>query len=155
MRDPLRIARLLGNLRGCSKIALDTNAIIYYVEQVDPYHELVQGIVEQMAQGVVVCVTSAIAEAEALVKPLREEDRSIKQEYESFFAESSNLLVMDVSRETGRHAAEIRARVGLRLPDAIVVATALESDCDALVGNDKGMLNRNLGLPYLHLNNYI
>ena len=155
MRAHLRIKRLLGDLQGCSKIALDTNAIIYYVEQVAPYHELVQRIVEHMTQGVVVCVTSAMAEAEALVKPFREGDHSTRREYESFFGVSRNLLVMDISRATGRRAAEIRARAGLRLPDAIVVATALESDCDALVGNDRSMLNRNLGLPYLHLDNYI
>ena len=41
------------------------------------------------------------------------------------------------------------------LPDAIIIATALQARCDALIGNDARMARHTFGLPYLYLDGYI
>ena len=44
-------------------------------------------------------------------------------------------------------AAELRARYGLRTPDAIHCATALAARCDGLLTNDKAFLRISAELP--------
>ncbi len=59
------------------------------------------------------------------------------------------VVVAAADRAVARRAATLRARhAGLRLPDALVIATAIELDADHLLTTDrrwKGM--RRLGLP--------
>ena len=39
--------------------------------------------------------------------------------------------------------------------DAIIVATAVEERCDAIIGNDSMMAARTTDIPYLYLNDYV
>lgn len=43
---------------------------------------------------------------------------------------------MDINSEIALLAAEIRVRYNLKLPDALQVATAIQSNCDAFLTND-------------------
>jgi predicted nucleic acid-binding protein len=72
-----------------------------------------------------------------------------------FFRESPNLVIRSLDRVVARRAALVRAESRLQLPDAIIVATALEEGCDAMVGNNASMAQRGMGIPYLYLGNYI
>jgi predicted nucleic acid-binding protein len=72
-----------------------------------------------------------------------------------FFRNSPNLAVIDCDQVIARRAAEVRAASRMPLPDAIIVATALEARCDALIGNDARMARHTFGLPYLYMNSYI
>ena len=38
---------------------------------------------------------------------------------------------------------------------AIIVATALEERCDAIIGNDSIIASRLTGIPYLYLDDYV
>ncbi len=98
---------------------------------------------------------STVVEAEAMVKPLRNRDWLTLDRLELFFGNSPNLIVRSLDRTIAKRAAVVRAGTRLALPDAIIVATALEDRCEALIGNDSSMAQQTLGLPYLHMNNYI
>lgn len=100
-------------------------------------------------------VISRVAELEALVKPLRENDLATADLFTLLLTKTPNILIRDVDSAVARRAAQIRARTGLRVPDAIIAATALEEKCDALIGNDAMMASRFVGIPYLYLQNYI
>jgi predicted nucleic acid-binding protein len=64
--------------------------------------------------------------------------------------------VIEVDRAIARRSAMIRAsqlragRKSLKLPDAMIIATALDARCDVIVGNDKDWKKRE-GLPLLFL----
>lgn len=149
------IDRWLQDLRAYRRVALDTNVVIYALENVAPYRELAQHLLRLMERGLMIGSVSAIVEAEVMVKPLRNRDWVTLDKLELFFGNSPNLIVKSLDRAIAKRAALVRANSRLALPDAIIVATALEDRCEVLVGNDSAMLQETLGLPYLHLNSYI
>ncbi len=129
--------------------------VIYALEDIRPYRELAQHLLRLMERGLMVGVVSTIVEAEVLVKPLRTGDWPTQEKAELFFRVAPNLAVRSVDRSVARRAALVRSSSRLPLPDAIIIATALEEQCEALVGNNSALARHSLGLPYLYLENYI
>lgn len=61
------------------------------------------------------------------------------------------IRVVELDRAIARTAATIRAERRLALPDAAIVATALHTDCDVIVGNDERCAQRVQEIPYVLL----
>jgi predicted nucleic acid-binding protein len=78
---------------------------------------------------------STITVGEILVRPFRQGSRAVAIA-ESFLRHFGDIAVVDVTYAVAREAARIRALTGLRMPDAFVVASALEVDADLLVTSD-------------------
>ena len=123
-------------LENVSKIALDTAALIYYIEMHPTYLPLVEPTIDAMDRSEVVGITSTITLVEVLVLPLREKDFDLVQEYQSILLHS-NLQLISVSEDIAQKAAEIRAAYNLRTPDSIQIATAIVKGADLLITNDK------------------
>jgi len=143
------------DLRAYRRVALDTNVIIYALEDVEPYSELARHVLQLIERGSITGTASTVVEAEALVKPLRNQDWLAVEKIDLFFRSSPNLVLRGVDRTIARRAALVRANSRMSLPDAIIVATALEERCDAIVGNDAAIASQTLDIPYLRLDNYI
>ncbi len=155
MRVP-QIDRWLQDLRAYRRVALDTNVGIYALEDVVPYKELAQHVLNLMERGYMTGLVSTVVEAEVLVKPLREQDQSTLEKAELFFRDSPNLVLRSLDRTIAKRAAMVRAaNTRILLPDAVIVATALEEQCDVIIGNDSVIASRALGIPYLYLDDYI
>lgn len=131
------------------RLAFDTNAIIYFVERVEPYIKWLDPVFASVQSGERQAVASVVSEAEALVRPLRNADLDALRKIRAFF--SAPVEVIEYTREIAMMSARVRAEVNLKLPDAIVVATALASRCDALVGNDAAFSSRVRDIPFIHL----
>ncbi len=58
-------------------------------------------------------------------------------QYRDILLHSKHWTTIPLSETIAFRAAELRATLGLRTPDAIQVATALISGADALITNDK------------------
>ena len=142
-------------MRAYHRVALDTNVVIYALEDTVPYGELVQHLFRMMERGFVTATVSTVVEAEVLVKPFRERNRLTLRKAELFFRSSPNLVIRSLDRTIARRVAQVRVGTSLSLPDAIIVATAVEERCDALIGNDASMTHHMLGTPYLHLDDYV
>jgi len=82
-------------------------------------------------------VTSEITLAECLVKPFADRDIFAVETYNSFLSQESGFPVIPISRQILLSAAQLRAENGLKLPDAIHVATAKWAGCSAFVTNDR------------------
>ena len=81
---------------------------------------------------------SEISRLECRVRPLREGRRNLVATYDRFFA-SSGLTVVPLSRAMVDLATAIRARSGLRTPDALQAACCLSLEQPAsFVTNDAG-----------------
>ncbi len=150
-----QIGRWLDDLRSCRQVGLDTNVLIYLLDNVQPYRDLAGPVLHMMDRGLMVGCISTIVEAEMLVRPIRDRDRRAQETIELFLRNSPNLVLRSVDRAVAKRAAEVRAASRLRLPDAIVVATAIEERCDVLIGNDGKMSRGVPGIQYLHLDDYI
>ena len=107
------------------RVFLDACAVIYLVEgQSNRAH-----VVKQHMRGREVYV-SELSRLECFVQPLRSKDKITLDAFEVFFS-SPAIHVVPVSRSIIDAAASIRARFpGVRTPDAINVASAVESGVD-------------------------
>ena len=122
---------------GGQKVYLDTNVFIYAVEAVEEYAAAIESLFGLIEEGQVKACTSELALAEALAKPFEIGRDDIAQIYNAMVTPSVWLSVLAVSRPILIEAARLQARLRMRLPDAIHVASALAADCTALLSNDR------------------
>ena len=78
---------------------------------------------------------STVTAAELLVRPFRA-GRAALATVEGFLQFFGELRLAEVTYAVAREAARIRAATGLSMPDALIVATAVESGAQLLVTND-------------------
>lgn len=123
-------------LAGITRLGLDTAPIIYLVEANAHYDARVRAAFKHIAEGRSLGITSVITLAEALIHPLRAGDHQLEREYVNLLLRTPNIRIRSVGPDVVRRAAELRARYGIRLPDALQVATALRGRCQAFLTND-------------------
>jgi predicted nucleic acid-binding protein len=90
-------------------------------------------------------VISELTRLECRVKPLREGETNILDDFDRFFNESVG-AILPLSREVMDRATDIRARYGFKTPEAIHLAAANVSGCDVFLTNDR-RLDRFVELP--------
>jgi predicted nucleic acid-binding protein len=117
-------------------VYLDTNIFIYYLEDFPQFRTIPGELFRRLDAGEIRGVTSELALAEALVKPIRQKDAASRSIYEQMFASSRGLNVLPISREMLLAAAEIRATTSMKLPDAIHFATDQVASCAKYLTND-------------------
>lgn len=82
---------------------------------------------------------SELALLELLVKPLNLGQVGLADRYEILLENFPHLSIRPIDRAVIRRAAQLRGRYRLRTPDAIHLATAVESGATLFVCNDKGL----------------
>ena len=135
-------------------IGFDTNAIIYCIEQNPLYVPVVQPVFERAISGLLTAHVSVVSLIEVLVKPLREEHGALAGQYRALLTRSFGITMHNLDEQISERAATIRARWNLRVPDAIVAATALWSGATHLVTNDPD-LKRVEDLKVLVIDDYV
>lgn len=118
-------------------VYLDTNAIIGIVELGERLTAGQKAFVGKMAAGAVEAVTSEVALAECLVKPIADRNAADVAAFMSFLSGEAQVAVEPVTRHVLLAAAEIRAETGMRLADAIHMATAKLAGAKRFVTNDR------------------
>lgn len=136
------------------RLCFDTNALIYLLDRVTPYHAWLDQLFLSIYSGERIALFSVVSEAEILVGPIRQGRHDKLDRINAFFAHRF-VTLMEVSREIAHSAARIRAELNLKLPDSIIVATAIAAECDALVGNDGRCAGRVKAIPYIYLEDAI
>lgn len=116
-------------------VYLDANGFIYSVERVEPYRTLLEPMWRQARAGEFDVVSSDITMLETLVKPLREGDEVVETLLRSMF-DAREVSLIPATRELWEDAARIRANTGLKTPDALHAATALQAGCTLFISND-------------------
>jgi predicted nucleic acid-binding protein len=105
---------------------LDACAIIYRIEAVAPFDRRFTGFIEQLAtEGKYgPLIISRLSFLECRIKPLRDADQELLARYDGFFR-AKDLLVVELTKEVVEQATRLRARHGLRTPDALQAACCL------------------------------
>lgn len=114
-------------------VFLDTSACIYLLDGGDRQRK-----VRELMAGDDALFISTVTMAELLVAPIRSDD-SIA------LAQTNALLdilgVVAVSEDVARQAAAIRAaHAKIKMPDALIIATAMAGGADRVIGNDRAWL---------------
>ena len=126
-------------------VYIDANAIIYSVERIEPYRELLAPMWQEARAGRFALASSELVVLETLVKPLREGNARLEMLFRSIFAAAEMDLIL-ATLAIWEEAARIRAATGLKTSDALHAATALQAECTLFVTND-GDFRRVQGLP--------
>jgi uncharacterized protein len=121
-------------------IYLDTAPLIYLVEHVPQFGDRVA----QRLSSTDELIVSDLSRLECRVKPMRDGDGFLLEEFDRFFNESVSEVIA-LSREVIDRATEIRSRYGFKTPDAIHLAAATVSNCELFLTNDS-RLDRFAGL---------
>jgi predicted nucleic acid-binding protein len=122
-------------------IYLDACLLIYLVEQHPPWGELIAGAVEQF--GDEHFAISGLVKCECLVGPLKDRNLTLRASYLATF---DRIVSLAMPEPVYLLAAELRARFGLRTPDALHLACAQHHRCQALWTNDNRMLRASHGM---------
>jgi predicted nucleic acid-binding protein len=117
-------------------MALDTSVWIYHFEGSVAYGQAADSVLEAVTQARIGAVASELVLLELLVAPLKKGSQDVADEIELALLHFPHLQLAPVTRAVLIRAAEIRARYGLRTPDAIMLATAVESGATLAVTND-------------------
>jgi predicted nucleic acid-binding protein len=136
-------------------IAIDTSIVIYLLDNHPRYADLASVVMTAIEQGQVQAVTSMITLAEVLTAPAKAGNVQALQDYELYLTNFPNLSIRPPDTATARQAALVRAETGLKLPDALQIATALQVGAQAIVGNDKGWRNKTGPLQLLLLDDFL
>jgi predicted nucleic acid-binding protein len=134
-------------------IYLDTSAIIYSVERNEPYFSLLAPAWQQAEAGQFVVVSSELAIAETLVRPIREANSDLVAAFLAVFA-APEVDLTPTTRQLWEDTARLRAETGLKTPDALHAATALRAGCALFVTNDTDF-RRVRGLPVVVLDDLL
>ena len=134
-------------------IYLDTSAIIYSVERNEPYLTLLAPVWRQAESGQFVVVCSELAVAETLVRPIREGNGDLETAFRAVFS-APEVRLVSATRQMWEDTARLRAETGLKTPDALHAATALQAGCALFITNDTDF-RRVQGLPVVVLDDLL
>jgi predicted nucleic acid-binding protein len=128
-------------LTGVMRLGIDTAPFIYFVERNPKYVDLVREIVRRIDGGPIAGYSSMVTLTEVLTKPKKVGDTITEKEYRDLLLNSRNFELVLIDDAVAVRAANLRADYNLRIPDALQIAAALESGCEAFLTNDT-MLKR-------------
>jgi predicted nucleic acid-binding protein len=156
-------------IAGLRRVSLDTCACIYLLTQHDPLVEPVRHLFERADAHRLAISLSRLVQMELLIHPFQHRDRREREVIIDLTERAIGVQTTDLTRTVMFVAAEIRAHTRLKTPDAIVVASAAVSGCEAIVGNDRRFRDidalrstrflaagsRSIVMPdYVHLDDY-
>lgn len=81
-------------------------------------------------------VATELTRLECRVAPLRDGNHILDDVYEGFFS-GKEVLMEPIGRDAWNFATEVRAKHGLKVPDAVHVACAVTLGCDLLLTADQ------------------
>lgn len=123
--------------RGIRRAMLDTAPVIYLVEGNPTYLAVMEAIGTLLRSSNIEVITSPVTLAECLVHPCRLADAARRQVFVNTITRGRNTRLHAITGAEGAPAADLRAKYNLELADALQVAVAITSGCDALLTNDR------------------
>lgn len=105
----------------------DASALIYLIEARAPFALKAREALKRLdaAYPTLAAAVSRLSWLECRVGPMKTNDSGVLSAYDAFFARP-DLVWVELQREVVELAAAIRARAGLRTPDALQAASCLQ-----------------------------
>jgi predicted nucleic acid-binding protein len=118
-------------------VGLDTAPLIYFIEDVTPYADLLNPVFDRLESHALSAVTSTLTLAEILTKPLIDKNFTLVDEIKFTIRAFSTLSMVAIDEKLAEAAALIRARHAIRLPDALQIAAVIQGEATLFITNDK------------------
>jgi predicted nucleic acid-binding protein len=117
-------------------VFLDSAPLIYFIEGHSAYQPILSDLFDFNDKGGFFFVTSSVTLLEVLVKPLREGQNAIAEQYRNILTTAAGIELFDITTAIAEQAAQLRARYNIKTPDAIQIATSIEIGADYFLTND-------------------
>ena len=117
-------------------VFLDTAPLIYFIEGHSDYQEVLSRVFEANEKRDFIFITSSITLLEVLVKPLKDGNTKLAEQYKNILTNAPGIELLEVTHEVAIKAAELRAKYNLRTPDSIQIATAIVTKASCFLTND-------------------
>jgi len=114
---------------------VDTQVLIYSIEKIVPYFDVLIPLWKASETGELEIITSELAVVEVLTGPMKKGNNHLVSIYDELI-NGTEIQLMPIDRDILRAAAKLRAQTSLRTPDAIHAATAMSIDCSVFITND-------------------
>jgi len=115
---------------------LDTAPLIYLIEGNSQYQETLNVFFKANEDGGILMASSVLTITEILIQPLKLGKYELALKYRQILSGSDNFNIFDINQETAFQAAELRAKYGIKTPDAIQIASGIQSKSDYFLTND-------------------
>lgn len=115
-------------------VYFDTNIFIYLLEGYKEYSALLSGIQALIENNQISVFSSDLVYTELLPPHAKLGNKKAIEQTIEFV---STFNVATISKEIFIHAGILRGETNMKAPDAIHVATAMASDCEVFLTNDK------------------
>ncbi len=115
-------------------LLVDTAPIIYTLEAHDRLAERFAPLFQRHAAGELVLAVTTVTVAEVLTGPLKAGEEALAKRYRALL---ESWQVVELTSDIAESAARLRGQYGLKLPDAIQLASALAINAEALVTYDR------------------
>jgi predicted nucleic acid-binding protein len=120
------------------KTVLDTNIFLNVINQEEPFFRDSSALLDLVDDGRLFGVVSAISVAELSVGYYAAGDEAGLRRFLRHLLASENYKLVDVDSNVAELAGKIRTETGLRLPDALIIASGLKAGADSVVTSDEG-----------------
>ena len=123
------------------KITLDTNVLIYFLEGIEPQASKVEKLLTSFTKTENDGIISTVSVAEVLTGFYTAGDtkKAVKVKKLLNDLTLNSFKIVPVTFEIADLAASLRAKRGGKLPDALIVATALKQASDIVYSQDKDL----------------
>jgi predicted nucleic acid-binding protein len=135
------------------RVALDTNILIYFLEGIEPYagrvEDLLNSFVKRENEGVISTIN--VAEVLTGFYVAGDEKKAAKTKGLLEDLTHNNFRIVPATLRIADLAASLRAKRGGKLPDALIVATAIDQTSDCIYSQDEDLLRFSEDIKVLKL----
>ncbi|MGQ4874624.1 MAG: type II toxin-antitoxin system VapC family toxin [Promethearchaeia archaeon] len=117
-------------------VGLDTNIFLNVKNKEQPFYKYSDSIIKTIDDGKIKAIVSIITIAEMCVGYHKENELNDKEEFISGLYSNPNYKIINLDYKVADKSAEIKSKTKLKLPDAIIVATALLNNATYIITND-------------------
>ncbi len=121
------------------KAVIDTNIFINVKNREEPHYAPSKAVLDKVDEGALKGVVSTIVIAEMCSGYHAAGELRGKDDFLTHIISSQNYIVVEVTVRIADEAGRIRASTGLRLPDALIVASGLREKAEYLVTYDEAL----------------
>jgi predicted nucleic acid-binding protein len=135
------------------RISLDTNVILNVINKEELFFDSSRQLLDKISDGELEGVISTVVLSEILTGFYMNNDIKSSKIFKESLIESRTFIIMPVDTEIADLAAKIRSKDKIKLPDAIILATAILSKSTYLVSSDADIIYRtNYGIEVVNSN---
>lgn len=121
------------------RILVDTSVVLAYLTGTEAHSPAATRLFDDfLATGRDVGALSMVTVGEILVRPFRAGPRAVAT-VDGFLRHFSSVDLVEIDHAVVREAARIRAMTDLRMPDALILASAASADCDLMCTADRSL----------------